>query len=391
MYVEIFLTFFRLGLTSFGGPIAHLGFFRHEFVDRRRWLDEKQYADLVALCQFLPGPASSQVGIAVGCIRSGWLGGVIAWIGFTLPSAVALTLFAYGVTEYFDVSASRWIHGLKLAAVAIVAHAVLNMAKAHCGSAAKLALALASAFILLYLSNPLTQIAIIIATGLIGAYFFKADESLGSSSLEVRITPKLAAICLFTFGILLISFSVFSNHGDRSAADFFGRLYIAGSLVFGGGHVVLPLLKTQVVDAGFVSNDLFLAGYGAAQAVPGPLFTFAAYLGAVAKVGLSQWAGAALATIAIFLPSFLIVYAILPSWNNWRHHPHLRSALVGVNAGVVGILLAALISPLWATSAHTINDLAIVALGFASVYFYRLPSWALVIFCVVGAQATPFF
>src|SRR5215472_6236470 len=335
---EVLPAFLRLGLTSFGGPVAHLGYFREEFVHRRRWLDDKSYADLVALCQFLPGPASSQVGLAVGLLRGGYAGALAAWIGFTLPSAVAMVLFGYGIGALGDAAGSGWLHGLKVAAVAVVAQAVLGMARTLAPAAAILALGAPSSW---------GQIGAIALGGIVGALLLRGGEAIAPAALPLKVSRALGALLLVAFFVLLIGLPLLAAAIPSQALKEFDAFYRAGSLVFGGGHVVLPLLQASVVPPGWVGNDAFLAGYGAAQAVPGPLFTFAAYLGMVMEPKPNGWIGASICLIAIFLPSFFLVIGALPFWEELRRRPVAQASLRGVNAAVVGLLLAALYQPVW--------------------------------------------
>jgi len=360
---EAFGAALRLGLTSFGGPIAHIGYFRREYVERRRWIDEHGFVDLVALCQSLPGPASSQLGIAIGTRRAGVAGGIAAWLGFTLPSALALVLFAMLATSV-DLSAAGWVHGLKLAAVAIVAHAVLAMARTLTPDWPRRLLALAAAAVALLWASPFTQVGIIIGGGVIGWLLLRppAVPVGGPEGSPLRKWVGVAALATF-FG-LLVALPLLRVAADFHDLALFEANYRAGSLVFGGGHVVLPLLHEGVVAPGWVSNDAFLSGYGAAQAVPGPLFTFAAYLGAVSSVVPNGWIGAGIALGGIFLPSFLLVWGTLPFWDALRSATGFRRALTGTNAAVVGILMAALYTPV-ATSAITSPlDIAVAAGAF---------------------------
>src|SRR6266705_2429795 len=343
---EVLTVFLRLGLTSFGGPVAHLGYFREEFVARRRWLDDRSYADLVALCQFLPGPASSQVGIAVGLLRAGYPGALAAWVGFTLPSAVAMVLFAYGVGVLGHVGLG-WLHGLKVAAVAVVAQAVLGMARTLAPDRARATLAVADAIIALGAPSSWGQIGAIALGGIVGALLLRGGEEIAPAALPLNVSRSLGALLLVAFFALLIGLPLLAAAIPSQALKEFDAFYRAGSLVFGGGHVVLPLLQASVVPPGWVGNDTFLAGYGAAQAVPGPLFTFAAYLGTVMGPQPNGWIGATLCLIAVFLPSFLLVIGALPFWDEFRRRPGAQAALAGINAAVVGLLLAALYHPVW--------------------------------------------
>ena len=377
-FLEILLIFTRLGLTSFGGPVAHLGYFREEFVHRRRWLDEHNYADLVALCQFLPGPASSQVGMALGISRAGLWGALAAWLGFTLPSALVLVLFALGVTAVGDLGDAGWLQGLKIVAVAVVAQAVLGMAKTLTPDRARAALALGAAITVLLLPTSSIQVLVILAAGLIGWRFLPSAGPVAGVELPLALSRPLGGIFLGLFGLLLVGLPLLRETVGGPALSVFDSFYRAGSLVFGGGHVVLPLLEAEVVPPGWVTHDAFLAGYGVTQAVPGPLFTFSAYLGAVSQVGLNRFIAAALALVAIFLPSFLLVAGALPFWSALRVRPAVQSALRGVNAGVVGILLAALYTPVFTAAVATPLDFALVLAAFALLEYAKLPPWLVV-------------
>jgi chromate transporter len=381
---EVFAVFLRLGLTSFGGPVAHLGYFHEEFVVRRGWLDEKSYVDLVALCQFLPGPASSQVGIAVGLSRAGYPGALAAWLGFTLPSAVAMVLFAYGVSVVGDAAGSGWLHGLKVAAVAVVAQAVLGMARALAPDRERATLAVAAAAIVLAFPSAAGQIGAILLGAIAGTTLLRGDATTGHASLPLAVSRSVAAGALVVFFVLLIGLPLASSVVQSQSLALFDAFYRAGSLVFGGGHVVLPLLQAEVVPRGWVSNDAFLAGYGAAQAVPGPLFTFAAYLGAVMGPPPNGWVGALLCLVAVFLPSFLLVIGALPFWEDLRSRPAAQAALKGVNAAVVGLLLAALYHPVWTAGITRAADFALAAAAFLLLFMWKTPPWLVVILCAVG-------
>jgi chromate transporter len=381
---EVFAVFLRLGLTSFGGPVAHLGYFHEEFVVRRRWLDEKSYVDLVALCQFLPGPASSQVGIAVGLSRAGYPGALAAWLGFTLPSAVAMVAFAYGVSVLGDAAGSGWLHGLKVAAVAVVAQAVLGMARALAPDRERATLAVAAAAIVLAFPSAAGQIGAILLGAIAGITLLNGDATTGHASLPLAVSRSVAIGALVVFFVLLIGLPLASSVVQSQSLALFDAFYRAGSLVFGGGHVVLPLLQAEVVPRGWVSNDAFLAGYGAAQAVPGPLFTFAAYLGAVMGPPPNGWAGALLCLVAVFLPSFLLVIGALPFWEELRSRPAAQAALKGVNAAVVGLLLAALYHPVWTAGITRAADFALAAAAFLLLFMWKTPPWLVVILCAVG-------
>jgi chromate transporter len=381
---EVFAVFLRLGLTSFGGPVAHLGYFHEEFVVRRGWLDEKSYVDLVALCQFLPGPASSQVGIAVGLSRAGYPGALAAWLGFTLPSAVAMVLFAYGVSVVGDDAGSGWLHGLKVAAVAVVAQAVLGMARALAPDRERATLAVAAAAIVLAFPSAAGQIGAILLGAIAGITLLRGDATTGHASLPLAVSRSVATGALVVFFVLLIGLPLASSVVQSQSLALFDAFYRAGSLVFGGGHVVLPLLQAEVVPRGWVSNDAFLAGYGAAQAVPGPLFTFAAYLGAVMGPPPNGWVGALLCLVAVFLPSFLLVIGALPFWEDLRSRPAAQAALKGVNAAVVGLLLAALYHPVWTAGITRAADFALAAAAFLLLFMWKTPPWLVVILCAVG-------
>ena len=381
---EVLGAFFRLGLTSFGGPVAHLGFFREAFVVRRRWLGEAAYADLVALCQFLPGPASSQVGIAIGLSRAGIAGAVAAWTGFTLPSAIALVLFAYGVGTLQALFGSGWLHGLKVAAVAVVAQAVLGMMRSLAPDRERASLAVAAAVIVLLVPTTLGQIGAILLGALAGITLLGAAPATAHVALAVPVSRRAGTVALIVFAVLLAGLPLAAAVADNQALNLVDVFYRAGSLVFGGGHVVLPLLQAAVVPPGWVSDDAFLAGYGAAQAVPGPLFTFSAYLGAVMGPAPNGVAGAAIALLAIFLPSFLLVIGVLPFWEALRARPLAQSALRGVNAAVVGLLLAALYDPVWTSAIIVPRDFAVGAVAFLLLVMWKTPPWLVVVLSAVA-------
>lgn len=377
----MFLVFLRLGLTSFGGPVAHLGYFREAFVERRKWLDDRTYADLVALCQFLPGPASSQVGMAIGLQRAGFSGLLAAWAGFTLPSAIALVAFAFGVTALGDVTQAGWLHGLKAAAVGVVAHAVLGMAKTLTPDARRATIAGAAMIAVLLVPGPLAQVAAIVLAGVIGLLWLRTSHSHRSptETFATRVPRWVAICCLALFGALLVGLPTLVAATANGALGLFDTFYRAGALVFGGGHVVLPLLQAETVQTGLVDPGVFLAGYGAAQAVPGPLFTFAAFLGAVTTSPPSGLLGAAIALIAVFLPATLLLVGTLPFWEQLRHAPLAQRALAGVNAGVVGILAAALYTPVFTEGVTGVASLAIAVVCFVALHAWRAPAWAVVI------------
>jgi chromate transporter len=384
---EVFAIFLRLGLTSFGGPIAHLGYFREEFVARRRWFDERAYAQIVALCQFLPGPASSQVGIIIGYERAGLLGSLAAWCGFTLPSATAMVAFAYGIRSTPNFAESGWVHGLLVAAVAIVAFAVANMAATLAPDAMRRTLAAAGAIASLVLpSTGYTQV-VVIGIGAILGWIWLRDARFGGGERKSVVAangvrsgdPRLASICAGLFLLLIIGLP-FVERGLNGPLLVFAKFFEVGGLVFGGGHVVLPLLQAQVVPPGWITNASFLAGYGAAQAIPGPLFTFSAYLGAAMVQGpVHGIAGAAICLVAIFAPSFLLIAGILPFWQRLIGNPSMEALLRGVNAAVLGVLLAALYNPVWVTAVHSARDVAVLIAGLLALAVWRVPPWTVVI------------
>lgn len=379
---QVFIIFLRLGLTSFGGPIAHLGFFRQEFVERRRWLDERAYADLVALCQFLPGPASSQVGLAIGLLRAGYRGSLAAWLGFTLPSALLLALLAIGLDAWPGALPQGLLHGMKIVALAVVTQAVWGMGRSLCAGLPKALIAVAAAGLVLLLPGPGYQVAVILAGGLLGLLLFRPAEAISPSPLALRTGIHTALACLTLFGALLIVLPLISAGTEASWLKVFNGFYRAGALVFGGGHVVLPLLEAEVVGNGWLDADRFLAGYGAAQAVPGPLFTFAAFLGAALDVEPSGWTGAAVALVAIFLPSFLLVYAALPFWTRLRAGRWAAGALAGINCAVVGLLLAALYDPVFTRAVAGPWDVLAALLALIALMRWQLAPWLVV---AVGA------
>lgn len=384
--LEVFLVFLRLGLTSFGGPVAHLGYFRVELVARRKWLDEATFADMVALCQFMPGPASSQTGMAIGLLRAGPSGLFAAWLGFTLPSAVAMGLFAYGVSALGDVSQAPWLKGLKLVAVAVVAQAVWGMARTLAPDRPRATVAVAATLVALAVPSSLGQVAAIALGGVAGLLVLPRPDPMDGpkASLGVRIPRALAVALLVGFFVLLVALPPLARATGSHALDLFDAFYRAGALVFGGGHVVLPLLQAAVVPPGWVGNDAFLAGYGATQAMPGPIFTFAAYLGAIEGPAPHGWLGAVIATVAIFFPSFLLIGGLLPFWDRLRHVPAVQAALRGVNAAVVGVLLAALFTPIWTGAVHTSAEFGLGLTAFLALTMWGVPPWLVV---VAGAAA----
>lgn len=372
-FFEVLLVFFKLGLTSFGGPVAHLGYFRTEFVEARRWLDDKSYSDLVALCQFLPGPASSQVGIAIGLGRSGWSGAFAAWLGFTLPSTIALILFAIGVSHSSVLAQSGAIHGLKIGAVAVVAQAVSGMAKSLCPDRLRASVAIAGTLLVLAVPSAIGQITAIVLGGVIGYSMLKLNQLPTTQHLTYGVNKVVAAALLGIFAILLVLLPLIASLTHSPVATFFSDFYQAGALVFGGGHVVLPLLQTSVVPSGWMSNETFLAGYGAAQAVPGPLFTFAAYLGAGMPSPFGGWIGGLALLSAIFLPAFLLVIGTLPFWEALRQRVGVQRSMAGVNAAVVGVLGAALYDPVWTSAIHSKTDFGFALAAFGLLVYARLP------------------
>jgi chromate transporter len=376
----VFLLFLRLGLTSFGGPVAHLSYFRNEFVNRRSWLSERSYADLVALCQFLPGPASSQVGMALGMIRAGYAGALAAWAGFTLPSALLLTVFALGLSTWGGIVPDGMLHGLKIVAVAVVTQAVWGMAKTLCRSTGRIVLMVVSAGVVLQWSTAFGQIAVILVAAVTGMIFFKSPQQLMHDPPPIPTNRKVGLTLIAVFFGLLIGLPVLINAWPSHDLEVFNAFYRAGSLVFGGGHVVLPLLRSSVVPNGWVSNDAFLAGYGLTQAVPGPLFTYSAFLGA----SMNGWVGALICLVAIFLPSFLLVFGALPFWEQLRRSQTTQAASSGINASVVGLLLAALYHPVWTSAILKPTDFGFAVLALAALVFWKLPPWLVVLISVVA-------
>ncbi|MDE2334448.1 MAG: chromate efflux transporter [Rhodospirillales bacterium] len=375
--LQILLIFLRLGCTSFGGPVAHLGYFRSEFVERRKWLTERSLADLVALAQFLPGPASSQTGFAIGLIRGGLAGGLAAWTGFTLPSAALLVLFAYGAGAIADSPAGAgMLHGLKLAAVAIVAQAVIGMARNLCPDRRRASIATVAMIVMLLAPSSLFQVGVIVAGGLAGWMLCRGESARLAEGFPMPVTRRFATACLALYFILLAIAFLPAHSGPWSLFDAF---YRSGALVFGGGHVVLPLLRNAVVAPGWVADNAFLAGYGAAQAVPGPLFTFAAYLGAVARIAPGGVAGAGIALLAIFVPGLLCLMGTLPFWHGLRARPGAQAAMRGTNAAVVGLLAAALYNPVWSSAVHGPTDLAVAAAMFVLLIAWRAPPLLVVV------------
>ena len=375
---EVFAAFIKLGTMSFGGPIAHLGYYRQELVLRRRWLDEATFADLVALCQFLPGPASSQVGFALGVLRgNGLLGGLAAWLAFTMPSALIMFAFASLASGFTGPLAQGFLHGLKLVAVAVVAQAIWGMSKSLTPDRPRAAIALAALAVVVLFPGSVAQISAIVLGAVAGLWLCRGESAPASGGLNFPVTRTAGAVALSLFAILLLLTPALTATSHGLAV--FGAFYRSGALVFGGGHVVLPLLQAEVVSPGWVSNEAFLAGYGLAQAMPGPLFTFAAYLGAVMNTAPNGLAGAAIALVALLLPGMLLVYGMLPFWDGFRNRPSAQAAMRGTNAAVVGILGAALYHPVWTAAVLNPRDFALALSGFLLLTVWKLPSWMVVV------------
>ena len=386
-FVAILRVFTKLGLTSFGGPIAHLGYFRDEFVVRRKWLDDAAYADLVALCQFLPGPASSQAGFAIGLMRGGWRGAAAAWLGFTLPSALALVLFAYGARLAGGAAWDGLLHGLKVVAVAVIAQAVWGMARTLAPDRTRATIALAAALLVLFVPSAFGQVGAIVLGGLAGLALCRDTPAPAATHLPVSVSRSTGVAALVLFFALLFLLPLAAAASQGQAVAYFDAFYRAGALVFGGGHVVLPLLQAEVAPPGWIGKDAFLAGYGAAQAVPGPLFTFAAYLGAIMAPPPNGPAGAALCLVAIFLPGLLLVAGSLPFWNAFRARPQAQAALRGTNAAVVGILGAALYTPVWTSAITRPADFGLALAAFVLLTVWKAPPWIVVAFTALGGIA----
>jgi len=389
--VEVFLLFLKLGVSSFGGPIAHLGYYRNELVVRRKWLDETTYADLVALCQFLPGPASSQAGFSLGVLRgNGLLGGIAAWFAFTMPSAVIMFAFAMGAASFTGPVAEGFLHGLKLVAVAVVAQAIWGMACSLTPDRPRAAIALAAVAVVVTFAGSIAQIAAIALGACAGLWLCRGEAPPVSGHLNFPVTRLSGGIALLLFAALLLLTPVLAAASGSHTIAMFDAFYRSGALVFGGGHVVLPLLQAQVVNPGWVSNETFLAGYGLAQVVPGPLFTFAAYLGAVMNSPPNGFAGAAIALVALLLPGMMLVYGMLPFWDAMRARPAAQAALRGTNAAVVGILGAALYNPVWTSAVMSGRDFALALAGFLLLTVWKLPSWVVVVLLAAAGAFSPF-
>lgn len=374
---SVFLIFLRLGLTSFGGPVAHLGYFRDEFVVRRRWLSERSYADLVALCQFLPGPASSQVGLALGLSRAGYRGAFAAWAGFTLPSALILMLFATSLAFQGSLHAGV-LQGLKVVAVAVVAQAVWGMARTLCPDRLRVTLMAASAVLVLLLPFIWSQPLVLLGAGLLGVLLIKPTTEEQQDELPVRVSRRAGSLALGLFLVLLVGLPLLASLVPSQLLSLVDSFYRVGALVFGGGHVMLPLLEAETVQPGLLGIDTFLAGYGATQAIPGPLFTFSAFLGTAMDTGLPSWLTGLVCLVAIFLPSFLLVIGALPFWAQLRHSPRTQAALAGINAAVVGLLLAALYQPVWSSAIKGPQDFALGLVALIALVFWKLPPWLVV-------------
>lgn len=384
---EVFRVFLRLGLTSFGGPIAHLGYFREEFVTRRAWLDDARYAQLLAICQFLPGPASSQMGFAIGLLRAGWGGALAAFVGFTLPSVLLMLAFA-GFAPWLETdTGAALVHGLKLVAVTVVAHGVMGMARQMTPDAPRLALAIVACALVLWLGTAWSQLLVIALGALFGIGWCRQVSSPASAPIPVAYGRRTGTVLVALFALGLIAALAWPMR-EPSAMAVAAAFYRAGALVFGGGHVVLPLLQQSLVDSGWMSADTFLAGYGAAQAVPGPMFSIAAYLGAEVPTGLPSLLAAGVAVVALFLPGFLLLLAVLPAWQRLSGLKGTASALAGVNAAVVGLLAAALYDPVWVEGVRGWSDVAIVAVGFVLLARLRVAALWVVAWCVAAAIAT---
>lgn len=384
---EVFRAFLKLGMIAFGGPVAHLGYFYEEFVVKRRWLDEAAYGDLLALCQFLPGPASSQMVFALGMRRAGLLGALGGSICFMLPSVILMITFAYGISALGELQRTGWLHGLKLAAVAVVAQAVWGMSRKLCPDWTRKILCLATATLVLIHPGAMGQIGVIILGALIGWWINRVNAPAHAVSAKSHLGAHLTAgICLAAFLGLLVGLPVFAAASNNLALAMFDSFYRAGALVFGGGHVVLPLLQAEVVPQGWVSDDVFLAGYGAAQAVPGPLFTFSAYLGTVMRPGPYAWINGLWCLLAIFLPAWLILGAALPFWDQLRQKGWMQAAMRGANAAVVGVLLAALYSPVGTGSIQSVSDVAIVLVALVLLQIWKIPAWLVVLVTAAAGQ-----
>lgn len=376
---QIFLIFLRLGFTAFGGPVAHLAFFREEFVKRKNWLTESEYSEIVALCQFLPGPASSQVGLTIGLTRAGYLGSVAAWLGFTMPSAILLTVIALAYTHFNNIVPSGFLLGLKIVVVAVVAQAVWGMAMSICTDTKRITIMLLSATVLFNLQYTFLPLLLIVVAGIFGMLLFKSEPSHSNSRMLITLSRREGYFWMSTFFILLAGLPLVELFAQQPLISIASSFFRTGSLVFGGGHVVLPLLEAEVVQTGLVTKEAFLVGYGATQAMPGPLFTFSAFLGALLNGPISGILGALIALFAIFMPSFLLVYGVLPFWQMLRQNSRIKAALIGINACVVGILLSALYQPVFVSAVSHISDFIGVVVAFFALTLWKLPPWLVVI------------
>ncbi|WP_060679425.1 chromate efflux transporter [Virgibacillus halodenitrificans] len=376
---EILLASTKLGLTSFGGPVAHLAYFKEEYIDRRKWLDDRTYADIIAICQFLPGPASSQVGISIGMLRGGLLGGLVSWFGFTIPSVIVLIVFAL-LYQTFTLDDASFIHSLKIVAAAVVLHALIGLGKKLTPDKTRLAIAIIAASIMLLYPTAWMQILIILGAGLVGLKLFTHQAGTNVQPFRINISKKLGLTSLGILISLLILLPILNRFTDNPLVTIFDTFFRVGSLVFGGGHVVLPMIERELVPTGFLTANEFLAGYGMAQAVPGPLFTFSSYLGTMMEGVL----GAVVATVGIFLPSFLLIIAALPFLNELRKRASFQGILMGVNASVVGILLAAFYDPVIKSSILSASDFALAVILFGLLNIWKVPAWLIVILGVVG-------
>jgi chromate transporter len=389
--LEVLRVFFRLGISSFGGPIAHIGYFRDEIVTRRKWIDEHAYADLVGLCQFLPGPASSQVGFSIGLMRAGYPGALAAWTGFTLPSAIVLVLFAYGASALSGPVGAGLLHGLKLVAVTIVAQAVFGMARTLCPDRERASIAVVAALIILFSASSIAQLAAIVLGGIAGLWLCRNAPATSSGDVAMPVSRTAGLACLLAFFVLLVGLPVLRSMTASSGVALFEAFYRSGALVFGGGHVVLPLLREAFVTPGWVSDDAFLSGYGAAQAVPGPLFTFSAYLGTVVSPTPHGLVGAAVGLIGIFLPGILILLGTLPFWDGFRKRTGAQAMMRGVNAAVVGLLGAALYNPVWTSSVKAPGDFGIALVGFVLLMVWRAPPLLVVVISALSGMTLALF
>jgi chromate transporter len=378
---EVGAAFLKLGLTSFGGPIAHLGYFRREFVERRRWLDEARFAQLLGLCQFLPGPSSSQLGFCLGLLRAGWAGAFAAFIGFTLPSGLLLFALAASSTYLAGTWGQSAVHGLKLVAVCVVAQGVVGMARTLAPDAPRALMAAAAAGLIAVSGNAWTQLLIVAGGAALGPWLCRQTSARRSGAVNLRYGRRTGSVLLLLFAALLAA-ALLVAPSAPPMVQVAGAFYRAGALVFGGGHVVLPLLRQVVVDPGWMDNDTFLAGYGAAQAVPGPMFTVAAYLGEGLQGGRGGPLGAAVSLLAIFLPGLLIAAGALPFWQTLSAGDISARMFAGVNAVVVGLLAAALYDPVWVSAVHDAKDFAIALIGFVFLAAVQWPSWTVVLWCV---------